>query len=213
MDLSKYIRDLKKALPKDAVLSDDALERLNALQQAVIDQFQPYQGLDPQAARDALAALANQPQLQDQLDTLTSERDDFRSQLENLQEEIKTERDTTRSQMDQLQTLAQDYQKQLHAVRGLVHSGIRPEYEDLLLPKATSALQFKDGTIVEPDGLWSDLKTKYPAMFFSKDAAGAGTTGEASVSRETTATYSPDDGIVKGINPVDVLNGKVSIAI
>jgi hypothetical protein len=50
-------------------------------------------------------------------------------------------------------------------------------------------------------------------MFFSKDAAGAGTTGEASVSRETTATYSPDDGIVKGINPVDVLNGKVSIAI
>ncbi len=213
MDLSKYIRELKKALPKDAVLSDDALERLNALQQAVIDQFQPYQGLDPQAAREALTAVANQPQLQDQLDTLTSERDDFRSQLEDLQEEIKAERETTRSQVEQLQTLAQDYQKQLHAVRGLVHAGIRPEYEELLLAKATHSLQFKDGTIVEPDGLWGDLKAKYPAMFFSNDAAGAGTTSEATVIRETAASYSPDDGIVKGINPADVLNGKVSISI
>lgn len=185
MDFKAELAKIKSALPEDQ--QQAIAPQLDSFAQAL----QPYAGLDPQAARDAIAAQANRAAIDGQLQQVVSERDDFKTQLA------------------QAQAAALDARKEAQAVRGLTAAGVRPEYEDLLLPNVLTGMESKDdGTIAPKDGLWDGLKTKYPAMFFADDAAGTGTTTTESTT-QAPAAVPVSNGIISGADPSAVLAGGV----
>lgn len=165
---------------------------------SAIDQLETFAGVDISRAQEAIASAGDAPQLAKQLSTLTAERDVIAAQLESST------------------TLALNTSRELAAVRTLNAAGIRPDYEDLLLPKVASQLQVgADGAVTTPDGLVDGLKAKYSAMFHAADAAGTGgdlgdgqTSGGAAA---TTQVSVGDGGVVSGVSPDDVLSGKVTI--
>ncbi|MBE9113854.1 hypothetical protein IQ273_31270 [Nodosilinea sp. LEGE 07298] len=187
MDFKKALADLSKALPDEQQQAIAA--QLDALGQAL----EPYAGLDPQAARDAIAAQATRVASDQQTQAIAAERDTFRQQLADTQTE------------------ALNAKKEVQAVRGLVAAGVRPEYEELLLPRVLNGLEVNDdGAIAVPEGMWDSLKTSYPAMFHADDAAGTGTTtGETSTT--APAAVPVTNGIISGADPGAVLAGGVSV--
>lgn len=185
VDFKKALANLQKALPEEQ--QQAIADQLDALAQALT----PYEGIDPQVARDAIAAQATRQASDQQLQAVASERD------------------TLRDQLSQLQQTALNASKEVHAIRGLVAAGVRPEYEDLLLPRVLNGLEVQDGgAIASPDGLWESLKAQYPAMFHAEDAAGAGTSmGESAAPAPTSVSVS--GGVVSGVDPAAVLSGDV----
>jgi hypothetical protein len=163
-----------------------------------IDQLETFAGVDISRAAEAIAQAGDAPQLAKQLSALTAERDAIAAQLT----------DST--------TLALNTSRELAAVRQLGAAGIRPDYEDLLLPKVAGALQVgDDGTVTVPEGLIDGLKTQYAAMFHAADAAGTGgdlgdgqTSGGAA---QATQVSVGDGGVVSGVSPDDLLSGKVTL--
>jgi hypothetical protein len=187
MDFKKALKALRNELPEDA---SGAAAQLDALEQTL----SAFDGLDPQAAREAIAAQANRAAADAQTQAIAAERDTFKAQLTEMQQ------------------TALDAKKEVQAVRGLVSAGVRPEYETLLLPAVLNGLEVKEGgAIAVPDGLWDGLKQKYPAMFHAADAAGTGTTtGETSAPAPAAVPVS--NGVISGVNPADVLSGGVVLA-
>lgn len=186
VDFKKALANLRKELPEDA---SGAAAQLDALQQSLA----AYEGLDPQAARDAIAAQANRTALDTQLQAVVTERDDFKTQLA------------------QAQAATLDAKKETEAVRGLVAAGVRPEYENLLRPTVLTGLEVKeDGAIAPKEGLWEELKSKYPAMFHAADAAGTGTTTTESTT-QAPAAVPVNNGVISGADPSAVLAGGVTV--
>lgn len=162
-----------------------------------IQQAELYDGIDPQAARTAISQL-NQRQSQDnQLQTVTGERDSLQTQLSDTQNQLLTSR------------------KEFAALKGLHAAGVRPEYQDLILPQVTGALEIaEDGQISTPENLYTGLKTQYAAMFYAEDGAGTGGAGTEDDSAEESPTQvTATDGVVSGVNPDDVMSGKVSVTL
>jgi hypothetical protein len=162
-----------------------------------IDQLETFAGVDISRAAEAIASAGDAPQLAKQLSSITAERDAIAAQLESST------------------TLALNTSRELAAVRTLNAAGIRPDYEDLLLPKVASQLQIDaDGAVTTPDGLVDGLKAKYAAMFHAADAAGTGGDlgdGQTSGGAAQTTQVSVEGGVVSGVSPDDVLSGKVTI--
>lgn len=185
MDFLKALNQIKTALPEGADTT-----QIDALQQAL----QPYQGLDPVAAREAIANQATRAASDAQYQAVQAERDRLQADLQQYQQ--------GNAQLS----------KELAATRGLTAAGVRPQYEELLLPKITGSLELaEDGTVKAPDGLWDGLKTKYPDMFHAEDGAGTGATGGETAADTSPRTVQATNGMVTGLDPADVLNGKVSI--
>jgi len=188
MDFAKALAKLKSTLPEDQQTA--IADQLDALGQAL----QPYAGLDPQIAKAAIEAQASRGAIDSQLQTTAAERDNWKAQAE------------------QLQTVATTALKETQAVRGLTAAGVRPEYESLLLPTVLTGLEVKeDGKVTAPDGFMDGLKGKFPAMFFADDAAGGGTPGGSDTTPAPTSV-SAVNGVVSGVNPADVLAGKVILS-
>ena len=188
MDIAKVIANIKQALPEG--VDSAVLGQLDTLEQTV----KPYEGLDPQAARDAIAAMQTRAANDQQIQSVTAQRDEALATAQTAQDQALTA------------------QKELHAVRGLVGAQVRPEYESLLLPTVLTALEVgQDGAIAPKEGLWEDLKVKYPAMFYAEDGGGTGTdTGEGSTG--TKGTPVPvTNGIISGVDPGAVLTGGVLV--
>jgi hypothetical protein len=167
MDLNKLLTELKGALPEDS----PALAHVAKLTEAIT----PYQGIDPNQARAALEAMKNRGDVDKQLNSIVEERDSFKSAADAYQSE------------------ALQARRELMAVRGLVKAGVRPEYEDLLLPKVSTLAQVKDGNVTIEDAVWSDLKTRYPAMFFAEDAQGTGASDSETGQTKTETSYKIDE--------------------
>lgn len=177
MDFLKALSDIKAALPEGTDTT-----QLDSLR----SQLEPYQGLDPVAAREAIASKS-------QLQQVLTERDDFKAQLQ------------------QFQAGNAQLSKELAATRGLTAAGVRPQYEDLLLPKVTGSLEVgEDGTAKAPEGFWDGLKTQYPDMFHAEDAAGTGAAPGATAD-DSPRTVQASNGLVSGVDPSDVLNGSVTV--
>lgn len=161
-----------------------------------ITQAELYQGIDPQAARTAIQQLEQRQTQDNQLQTVAGERDQLQTTVGDLQGQLT------------------DSRKQFTALKGLSAAGIRPEYEELLLPQVTSGLELaENGEIKTPDGLYDGFKQKYPAMFFAEDGAGTGgAAGDGNGSTEETQQVTANGGVVSGVNPDDVLSGKVKVS-
>lgn len=171
MSLSKLLAELTKALPEDSPALAQAAKLGEALQ--------PYEGLDPAQARSAIEAMKNRGEVDRQLDSIVAERDSFKTAADSYQQEALAAR------------------RELHAVRGLVAAGVRPDYEDLLLPKVSSLAQVVDGNVVIPEETWGQLKQRYPDMFHAEDGAGAGATGGGESAPASGPSYSiGSDGIL-----------------
>ncbi|MBE9157893.1 hypothetical protein IQ265_13815 [Nodosilinea sp. LEGE 06152] len=185
MDFLQALNKLKTSLPEGTDTT-----QLDALQQAL----QPYQGLDPVAARAAIDAQNQRSATDAQLKQTQTERDDFKTQLQ------------------QMQAGNAQLSKELAATRGLTAAGVRPQYEELLLGKVTSSIELaEDGTPKTPEGFWDGLKTKYPDMFHAEDGAGTGATPGDTAADTSPRTVQATNGIVSGVNPTDVLNGSVTV--
>lgn len=185
MDFLKALNQLKAGLPEGTDTT-----QIDAMQQAL----QPYQGLDPVAAREAIANQATRAATDSQFQAVQAERDRLQADLQ------------------QYQNGNAQLSKELAATRGLTAAGVRPQYEELLLPRVTGSLELNDdGTAKAPEGFWDGLKTKYPDMFHAEDAAGTGAAAGETAAADTTRTVQATDGLVTGLDPADVLNGKVSI--
>lgn len=187
-DFKKMLAQLKTTLPEDQQQAIAA--QIDALDAATA----PYADIDAQAALTAIAAQSNRAAQDSLLQTVTTERDDFKTQLTLAQAE------------------ALDAKKEAQAIRGLGAAGVRPEYEALLLPTALTGLEVgADGAIAPKEGLWEDLKGKYPAMFYADDAAGTGTsTGEESAG-DVATPVSVVNGVISGVEPSAVLAGGVKV--
>lgn len=189
MTLLPLIDAISAQLPDDSPL----LPAIAALKTAAT----PYADIDPEQAKSAILAAKNRQAIDEQLQTLG------------------TERDTLRTQADTLQANLVNSQRELAAVRGLVKAGVRPEYEDLLLPKAANSLELADGQVTAPEGLWDSLKQTYPAMFFADDAGGTGGTGgDSGITEDSTPVVVAVDS--RGIFSAptdDILGGKVTVSL
>lgn len=187
-DFKSMLNQLRSALPEEQ-------QQAIAAQIAALDAATaPYADIDAQAALAAIAAQSNRTAQDSLLQTVTTERDTFQTQLA------------------EAQTTALNAQKETHAVRGLVSAGVRPEYEELLRPTVLTGLEVgADGVIAPKEGLWDGLKSKYPAMFYADDAAGTGTsTGESSTG-DVAAPVAVVNGIISGVEPSAVLAGGVTV--
>lgn len=167
MDLNKLLSDLKGALPEDS----PALAHVAKLTEAI----SLYQGLDPTQARAALEAMKSRGDVDQQLNSIVEERDSFKSAADAYQSE------------------ALQARRELMAVRGLIKAGVRPEYEDLLLPRVSTLAQVKDGNVTIEDGVWGDLKSRYPAMFFAEDAQGTGASDDGNGQSNSETSYKIDE--------------------
>jgi hypothetical protein len=185
MDFLKALNQFKTTLPEGT--DTTALDQLG-------QALQPYQGLDPVAAREAIANQAT------------------RAATDSQFQQLQTERDRLQADLTQIQNGNAQLSKELAATRGLTAAGVRPQYEELLLPRVTGSIELaEDGTPKTPEGFWDGLKTKYPDMFHAEDAAGTGAAGGESSTEDQPRAVQAENGLVSGLNPDDVLNGKVSL--
>ncbi|MEA5447987.1 hypothetical protein VB780_05360 [Leptolyngbya sp. CCNP1308] len=185
MDFLKALNQIKTALPEGADTS-----QIDALSTAL----QPYQGLDPVAAREAIANQATRAASDAQYQQLQTERDNYQAQLKQFQD--------GNAQLS----------KELAATRGLAAAGVRPQYEELLLPRVTGSIELaEDGTPQTPEGFWDGLKTKYPDMFHAEDGAGTGAAPGATTADDSPRTVQATNGMVTGLDPSDVLNGSIAL--
>ena len=160
----------------------------------------------PDGVTDAIAALEATAQRFTDIDP-----DQYQSAMQQLQQRQQQDNDLTTArqratdlelQLSEAQGTIQDLQKGNAAIRGLMSAGVRPEYEDLLLPKVQDSVELGDNGPSFKDGYWDGLKQQYPAMFFAEDGAGTGDTSDSSgdggkVPQTVTAT----GGIVQGVDP------------
>lgn len=185
MDFLQELNKIKTALPEGTDTS--AIDALGAA-------LQPYQGLDPAKAREAIAAQQTRAADTAQLQQVQAERDQYKTDLQQFKD-------------GNLQL-----SKELAATRGLNTAGVRPNYEGLLLSQVTGSLEVgEDGKVAAPEGLWDGLKTKYPDMFFAEDGAGTGAASGGTGADETPRAVKATNGLVTGVDPDEVLSGKVKV--
>ncbi|MEL7314638.1 MAG: hypothetical protein AAFN08_06765 [Cyanobacteria bacterium J06559_3] len=177
-------------------LSDPVREALHGL----ANEVNAYQDIDPIAARNALQQSEQLGTINNQLSTVATERD--RLQTENTQ----------------LSDRASQAELQLDTYRGLSQAGLRPEYEDLVLPFAQRSLSKNDeGKLVAgdqaADEFFGSLKQRFPDAFHAEsDAAGTGGVADGGQPPATgPQTVQATNGVVTGVDPKAVMSGDVQL--
>lgn len=194
MSLLTLVNQLRDATKGVEGLPDTVATVLDSLQ----EQAGTFEGLDPNAARTAM-----------------SELEQLRPQVADLQ--AKAQR------AEELQTTVADLTDQGHAAKRLLiasrtinSAGIRPEFHDLLEPTIASAAELNPstGAFELPENYVDGLKSKYPTAFLAEDGAGTGGAANDGAQPEPpTSDYQiPGDRTITGVNPADVLEGRVQFA-
>lgn len=95
---------------------------------------------------------------------------------------------------------------------------VLPQYRDLFRSSVRSQLQVNDqGQVVTGDGrslsdVAAGLKTQYPNMFAADNVpTGSGMTTAAPSPSPSPASVGTQNGVITGVDPADVLAGKVQI--
>ncbi|NJN89515.1 MAG: hypothetical protein HC878_03485 [Leptolyngbyaceae cyanobacterium SL_5_14] len=178
------------------------------------DGTDPTPGPTPTSGGDDLAGLrsalqaerARANQLQGQVQQLTQ-------QYEGI------DPTAARQALERLPSLEQQLNTtRIESAAGNVLSQIVPEYRDLFRSSISSQLQVNDqGQVLGGDGrsldqISSDLKTRFPNMFIA-DAAptGAGVTASNGGATPPPSVVTATNGVITGVNPDDVIGGKVQI--
>ncbi|MEO0488160.1 MAG: hypothetical protein AAFZ49_01215 [Cyanobacteria bacterium J06659_2] len=177
--------------------SDALKEQLHTL----ANEVNAVQDIDPIAARTAM-------QQSEQLGTINSQLS-----------ATATERDRLQTENTQLSDRASQAELQLDTYRGLSQAGLRPEYEDLVLPYAQRSLAKNDaGELVAGDQaaaeFFGGLKQRFPDAFYAVgDAAGTGGVADGGQPPATgPQTVQATNGVVTGVDPSKVLSGDVQIS-
>ncbi len=183
--------DLEEALRKLAE-KDQQLTQAN-------EKLKQYEGIDPeQANRD---------------------RQSLSDQLANTQRQFNEYKQAT---TQQIEALTADFNTQLNQKdvafnfsSALGSAGVLPEYRDRFGDVAGS-LKFEHGKLLNADGSefnTSSLREKYPAMFAAVgDGAGSGATGSTTApTTQGTKTVKAENGVITGVDPADMIGGKVVI--
>lgn len=165
---------------------------ITALREELRQTKQKYQGIeDPLAAIAAMQELAT-----------------IKPQYEALQ----TEKATLQ---EQLTTTALD------AATSAALTGVNPDFRELLYGNIRAQLKIGEtGTPVAADGrsidqLRTDYETKYPSMFLAGTApipAGSGAAPNNGAPPSAPVTVQAEGGVIKGVNPQDVIDKKVKIS-
>jgi hypothetical protein len=147
----------------------------------------------------------------------------LRGELSTAQNQLKQfegiDPQAARTALQQLPTIQQELNTtRIESAAGNVLAQIMPEYRDLFRSSVHSQLQVDDkGQVVAGDGrsldqIATDLKTRYPTMFIADVApTGAGVTASNGGATPPPAVVTTTNGIITGVNPDDVIQGKVQI--
>lgn len=165
------------------------------------NEVNAVQDIDPVAARTAL-------QQSEQLGALNTQLSTANTQVEQLN-----------TQVQELGDRASQAELQLDTYRGLSQAGLRPEYEDLVLPFAQRSLARNDqGELVageqSANDFFGSLKQRFPEAFHAEEDA-AGTGGVANGGQPPATgpqTVQANNGVVSGVDPNKVLSGDVQIS-
>ena len=195
------IREAFDALQQGVKGIDGADAALREQLHELAHEVNAHQGIDPIAARTAMQQSEQLGTINNQLSTVTTERD--RLQTENTQ----------------LSDRASQAELQLDTYRGLSQAGLRPEYEALVLPYAQRSLSRNDeGKLVAgdqaADEFFGGLKQRFPEAFHAQsDAAGTGGVADGGQPPATgPQTVQATNGVVTGVDPSKVLSGDVQIS-
>lgn len=172
----------------------DALAELGILE----DEAKPFNDLDPNEARTALSKLPELEQLKTTLSQTATERDQFKTQATDLG------------------AVATNLARDVVVARGLGRVGVLPDYQDLIEPAISAMVQTdEEGNHSLPENFVTTLRDKYPAMFAPEsDGAGTGVSTSTSgpAAQQQSIQVSPQGGVITGVDPGDVMAGKVAIA-
>jgi uncharacterized protein (DUF3084 family) len=170
-------------------------------------QTNQQSGDDLAGLRSALQAeRARANQLQGQVQQLTQ-------QYEGIDPNV------ARQALERLPSLEQQLNStRIESAAGNVLSQIVPEYRDLFRSSISSQLQVNDqGQVLGGDGrsldqIATDLKTRFPNMFIADQVAtGAGVTASNGGAAPSPSVVTTTNGVITGVNPDDVIGGKVQI--
>jgi hypothetical protein len=193
MSLLKLVDGLKTKLSSVAELPGDVLTELENLRDTVSD----FEGIDPNSARTAISEVGR-----------------LRADYESLKP-VADQVDTLTSSVNDLTTANQDLQRSLLASRTVNQAGILPEFQGLLEPVIAGAAQLNDQTkaFELPDGYLGQLQEQYPSAFMATEGAGTGGAGVGSDPDQDSqpSTVKVENGVVSGVDPSDVLAGKVQL--
>jgi hypothetical protein len=172
----------------------DALSQVDELLNVAGD----YDSLDPNAARTAIA----------QVETLQTQVNELKPKADKHDELV--------GQVETLTTGKQQAQRDLLAARTVSSAGVLPEFRDLIEPQiAVAAVPNDKGEFGLPEKFIDGLKGKYPSAFAAADAGGTGGAGNGGQGSDTSTTQpqtvKAQSGVVSGVNPEDVMSGKVKI--
>ncbi|MBW4523267.1 MAG: hypothetical protein KME16_26810 [Scytolyngbya sp. HA4215-MV1] len=139
--------------------------------------------------------------LQQQVTSLTSERDTYKTQAETL------------GTQNQSLRLGAAFDSALNA------AGVLPQYRDRFADQITQ-LKLDGDTVLTQDGkplteFAAGLKTQYPALFAAENnPTGSGTQPTIPTTPASTSVISGTDAkAVSGLNPQDVIGGKVQVTL
>ena len=153
---------------------------------------------------------------------LRAERDGAKAEAAQLKQQFEgLDPDAARMALEQVPQL----QEELQALRldSTVNGAlirVLPEYRPLVESALRSQLAVgEDGAIAgrggeAPAALVDTLKAQYPIMFAAEGTVpvGGGTTSSTATQPQQTATVSAPGGIIRGVQPTDVIEGKVKIS-
>jgi F0F1-type ATP synthase epsilon subunit len=163
----------------------------------LVEQAKPFDDLDPNSAREAIAKLPEIVRLQETLSQAATERDQFKAQVADLG------------------SVAAGLARDVVVARGLGRVGVLPAYQDLIEPAIAGMVQADDqGNYSLPEDFATSLRDKYPAMFAPEsDGAGTGTsTSTSGPAKDKQPTQvASQGGVITGVDPGDVMDGKVQI--
>lgn len=175
-------------------ISDDELQRLRGFESET-------KSLRTQLT-EAQKQAAQLPTLQQQLEQANAQTQTLTEQNQQLQ--------GTNSSL----RLSNQFEKSLNA------AGVLPQYANLFDSKVSN-LKLEGDAVLTQDGKTLDaytaeLKTQYPGMFAADNnptGGGAPAAGGSGSSSETRVVQSTDLGAISGLDPQDILNGNVTIAL
>lgn len=192
--LQQQIQQLQQQLQTANSQNQQLASQVANLQQ----DAQRFEGIDPDQYRQ-------------QNQTLTQQLETQSTQLAQLQQQLQQQ--TQAAQAGTLRT---------HAVEGLYQAGVRSQYRELMQDRVVGELGLNDqGQIQLPDGVadanayYQGLRQRYPDCF-APDHQGEGSGSNppntaGGNDNPAVTTVKAEGGVISGVNPRDVIAGKVSI--
>ncbi|MGB3495304.1 MAG: hypothetical protein WBA57_21415 [Elainellaceae cyanobacterium] len=174
----------------------------------------PAPSTDPSASSQTSEDLTG---LKNSLAAARRERDEALRKLTGAQSELTTAQNTlteTQGNLGSLQTERDDLKIDLALSNEL--RDVDPSKRDLLWNTARSQVALSDGEVKAGDRplteFVSGLRSQYPDMFFAPNVpTGTGAAASTPQSAPAVSTVDAPGGIITGVNPGDIIAGKVRV--